>query len=112
MVFAMERVIRRYGTRLVLCSGGEEQGFRGFLQHAQSSSWQTIETKYGPLGETSGGRFILLAPLQPGIQAGDTIRQGNRSFRVRRIEPIMVGDKTAYYWGLCVERGGDDQWGS
>jgi hypothetical protein len=37
---------------------------------------------------------------------------GGGSYIFRRVEPYWYGDEKVYLWGLCVEKGVNDTWGS
>lgn len=112
MVYTMERILRRFGSTLILQRGDSRKSFRGFLQHSDSKSWQNMEAQFGPLGEIPRGQYVLLAPLEPGIRAGDTLIGEEKNVTVRRIETVMYKDRPLYRWGLCVGKGDGDCWGS
>lgn len=112
MVYAMEKVLLRYGTELTLLRGEDKISFRGFLQHYTSKGKQNTEHIYGVLGEIPQGRHVLMAPLEPELKEGDILLHGEKQYVIRRMEKIMCIDKPAYCWGLCTERGVEDLWGS
>lgn len=109
MVVTMDKIFRRYGSRILLRRGGSETEFRGFLQHSGSKSWENMEYRYGPLGEIPRGKHILLAPAELAVNKGDTLVLGALQVVVRRIETVMAGDQKLYLWGLCVEKGSEDR---
>ena len=45
------------------------------------------------------------------LNPGETLEVGSREYMVRRLEPVYYGEEIAYYWGMCVEKGGEDNWG-
>ena len=108
----MEKMIRRYGSPMVLRQDGAEYEIRAFLQQTRSRSQSHAERQLAPLGEVPKGLFVYLGPVTPQIAEGDMLVYRQRNFQVRRAEPIVVGDSVAYCWGLCVEMGGDHIWGS
>lgn len=112
MVCTMDKVLTRYGSLMALHRGEERVQFRGFLQPFRSKSQQGMQPKYTPLGKRAAGQYVLLAPADVPLATEDTVSLNDRCFTVKRIEPVMVADKTAYCWGLCVEKEGDSQWGS
>lgn len=112
MVSTIEKVLRRYGTSLILCRGDSEEIFRGFLQHSDSRSRQNMLKEFCPLGEIPRGQYILLAPLELELKTDDTLIQGTNKVTICRIETVMYGDRPAYRWGLCKEKGDEDLWGS
>ncbi len=106
MVDAIEKVLRRYGSSMTLVHSGMQIPFSGFLQHFRSKSWQNMQREFGPLGQIPRGQYVLIAPMEPEIDEGDTITQGRFQVVVRRIETVTVGDRAAYRWGLCVKKDG------
>lgn len=109
---AMEQMIRRYGTAMVLVHDGQEQQIRAFLQETRSHSQENVRREISPLGEISRGMYVYIGPVTPEAAAGDLLLFRERIFELRRAESVMVGDHKAYCWGLCVEKGSDSQWGS
>lgn len=112
MVYAIEKVLLRYGAKLTLLRGEEQIPFRGFLQHYTSKSKQNSQHIYGALGEIPQGRYVIMAPLEPELKEGDILLQEGKKYEIRRIETIMCGPQQAYCWGLCTLRGDEDRWGS
>lgn len=112
MLEAMDKMIRRYGTAMVLVHDGQEQPVRAFLQETRSRSLGNVRREFSPMGELPRGMHVYIGPVEPEAAVGDLIVYGQRIFQMRRAEPVMVGDDKAYCWGLCVEKGGDSQWGS
>lgn len=110
MVYAIEKVLRRYGSSLILRRSDKTVCFHGFLQHSGSKSWQNMERSFGPLGEIPRGQYVLLAPLDPELKEGDTLVQGTLETAICRLETVTVGDKAVYRWGLCTKKGGEDTW--
>lgn len=102
----------RYGTGLVIDRGGEQIRVRGFFQAVNSKSWQSMESEATPLGEISRGQYLYMGPVETELKEGDTIRLGGKQYLVRRAECYWAGDENVYRWGLCVEKGVNDTWGS
>ena len=46
------------------------------------------------------------------VKEGDTISLGNRNYLLRRAELYYYGNEPVYQWGLCVEKGVNDTWGT
>ena len=112
MVYTMDKILTRYGNLMVLHRGEETVPFRGFLQPFRSKSQQGMQPKYTPLGKWAAGQYVLLAPAEVRLTIEDTVSLSDRSFTVKRIEPVMAAGAVVYYWGLCEEKGGEDTWGS
>lgn len=105
------RIIEKYGTPVTLRKGDESWEVRAFFQPVRSKSWDASDSNYSPLGEIPRGRYIYLGPLEPEAAAGDTIQRNGRQYLVRRSELVYDHQGPAYCWSLCLEKGGEDQWG-
>lgn len=112
MLGAMEKMIARYGTPMVLVQNGQERKIRAFLQETGSRSQENAQRAFSPLGEVPKGLYVYIGPVTPVAAAGDLLIFQQRIFELRRAETVMVGDQAAYCWGLCVQKGGDGTWGS
>lgn len=108
----MDKVFARYGTALTLLRGEESTGFQGFLHCVTSRSRQSMERQVLPLGELPRGQYVLVAPAGLGLVPGDVIRLEESSYVLRRTETVRYQDTALCCWGLCVEEGGEDTWGS
>ena len=104
-------IMQRYGIPLTLCRGTESWPVRAFFQPVRSKSWDYSDSNYSPLGEIPRGRYIYIGPVEPEAMAGDTIRMGEKTYLVRRSEVICDHKGAAYCWALCLEKGGEDDWG-
>lgn len=85
--------------------------YRSFFQPVRSKSWQYLEGNYSPLGEVPRGQYVYIGPADRAVAFGDTLEVGGKDYMVRRVEPVYYGEEIAYYWGMCVEKGGEDTWG-
>jgi len=108
----LEKMMDRWGTTMTLQRDGVNWELKGFLQETGSRNWQNMEKVFTPLGEIPRGQYLYLGPLEPETGVGDVLLKGGRIFEIRRSEVIYFGDAPAYSWGLCVEKGGEDTWGS
>ena len=108
----VEGVMARYGTDLVISSGERKFTVRGFFRAVNSKSWQSMESEASLLGEISRGQYVYLGPAEVTIQEGDTLELGQKRYLFRRVEPYYYGDQALYLWGLCVEKGVNDIWGT
>ena len=108
----VENILRQYGTGMVLERSGETQEVRGFFQPVRSKSWQSMTQLDTPLGEIPRGQYVYIGPAGTAVQEGDVLTVGEKSYFFRRVEPYYYGDETVYFWGLCVEKGVNDTWGS
>lgn len=105
------KILAQYGTAVTLRHGGAEQQIQAFLQPVRSSSWQYLDSSYSPLGEIPRGRYIYIGPVDPKAEAGDELWLEEKAYLLRRTELIRDGGGPVYCWGLCLEKGGEDNWG-
>lgn len=96
----------RYGARFTVAGNV----VRGFFSSINSRSWQNMEQSFGPLGEIPKGQYICMLPVAVAAATGDTVMVGQKSYQIRRVEDMQVGDATVYRWCMCVEKGGEDLW--
>lgn len=112
MLRLVEKILVRYGTEMTVISGKVRWTVRGFFQPVRSKSWQNMVSLDTPLGEVPRGQYIYIGP--PGVAAsdGDILTVWEKSYVFRRVEPFYYGDEIAYMWGMCMEKGVNDTWGS
>ncbi len=108
----VEEVMEKYGTDLTIVSETETKTARGFFRAVNSKSWQSMESDATLLGEITRGQYAYMGPAGVEVEEGDTLVLGNRSYQFRRVEPYYYGNAVVYLWGLCVEKGVNDTWGS
>ena len=108
----VEKLLSRFGTDMTIVSGEQENTVRGFFRAVNSQSWQSMESEATLLGEISRGQYALLVSARETLEEGDTILLGGRSYLLRRREWYYYGNQAIYQWGLCVEKGVNDTWGS
>ena len=101
----VERILARWGSELVLESGGEQLRFRALLQHTGSKSRQNMLPGYGSLGKNPGGQYLYIGPASVSVREGMTLLSGQR-YLLRRVEPVYFRGKVLYYWGLCERKEG------
>ena len=109
---AVEKLLRDCGTDMVLTHGETKKNVRGFFRAVNSKSWQSMESEATLLGEITRGQYAYLGPAEGGAAEGDTLTLGDKSYLFRRVEPYYYGNQAIYQWGLCVEKGVNDIWGS
>ena len=108
----VEKLLSRFGTDMTIVSGEEETTVRGFFRAVNSKSWQNMESTVSLLGEISRGQYVYMGPVDVAAKEGDTLILGNRTYLFRRVEPYYYGNQPIYQWGLCVEKGVNDTWGT
>lgn len=105
-------IFRQYGTSMGVTHGGTAKQIKGFFQPVRSKSWQSLVNAATPLGEIPRGQYVYIGPAGVEVAIGDELTVGGRGYLFRRVEPYYYGDETVYIWGLCVEKGVNDTWGS
>lgn len=105
------KILKTYGTVVTLCHDGTEDEIRAFFQPVRSKSWQYLEGNYSPLGEIPRGQYVYIGPAEPKAEAGDTLLIEDKAYWLRRTELVRDSEGPVYCWGLCVEKGGEDNWG-
>ena len=112
MLGMVQEVLKHYGTDMTLSRSGETKTVRGFFRAVNSKSWQSMESEATLLGEIIRGQYAYIGPAEGGVQEGDTLIIGSRTYLFRRVEFYYYGNQAIYQWGLCVEKGVNDTWGS
>lgn len=112
MKVTMENLFTRWGTDMTIVSEGTTKTVRGFFRAVNSKSWQNMESVVSLLGEISRGQYVYLGPADVAVKEGDTLLLGEKSYLFRRVEPYYFGNQPIYQWGLCVEKGVNDTWGT
>lgn len=107
----VSKILNAYGTAVTLTQDGTEYAVRAFFQPVRSKSWQYLEGNYSPLGEIPRGQYVYIGPVSPRAEAGDTVTVEGKDYWLRRSELIMDNNGPVYCWGMCVEKGGEDNWG-
>ena len=108
----IQEILRQYGTDLTLTGEEGARTVRGFFRAVNSKSWHSIESEATLLGEITRGQYAYIGPADGGVKEGNTLTLGDRSYLVRRVEFYYFGNQAIYQWGLCVEKGVNDIWGS
>lgn len=108
----VDKILQQYGTEVTLQGSSGERTVRCFFQPVNSTSWQSIESVASPLGEITRGQYTYVGPTDVALVEGDTLILGARDYLIRRVEPYYYSGQAVYIWGLCVEKGVNDTWGS
>ena len=108
----VEKIMRQHGTDMTIVSKGTKKTARGFFRAVNSKSWQAIESEATMLGEITRGQYVYMGPVDVTVKENDTLLLGGRSYLFRRVEPYYYGNEAVYQWGLCVEKGVNDIWGT
>ena len=105
-------ILRQYGTKMQLDRGGDVISVKGFFQPVRSKSWQSMVNLETPLGEVYRGQYIYIGPADVAVSEGDVLTVGEKRYFLRRVEVYYHRDQAVYTWGMCVEKGVNDTWGS
>lgn len=108
----LEKILRYYGSRVTVCTNGVEKTVRAFLQPVTSKSWQNMEHMHLPAGEIPRGQYLYIGPVDVPVLGCQYLKLGDKRYRVRRCDTLMIGDEELYRWALCVEGGYDEPWNS
>lgn len=108
----VDAILRQYGTEVTIRREDADQTVRCFFQPVNSTSWQSIESTATLLGEITRGQYTYVGPVDVAVAEGDSLILGQRHYLIRRVEPYYYGGEAVYIWGLCVEKGVNDIWGS
>ena len=108
----VDGILRQYGTSMTLEQGSGTVSVKGFFQPVRSKSWQSMVDLATPLGEFPREQHVYIGPAAVEVRDGDVLTVGEKSYFLRRVELYYYGDEALYTWGLCVEKGVNDTWGS
>lgn len=112
MLEIIQALLNRFGTDISVAGEGGTRVIRGLFRAVNSKSWQSMESEATLLGEITRGQYAYIGPADGDVKEGDTLSLGDRAYLVRRAESYYFGNQAVYQWGLCVEKGVNDTWGS
>lgn len=108
----VDGILKQYGSTITLECSGSTVTVKGFFQPVRSKSWQSLTNTATPLGEIPRGQYVYIGPSGTPVAMGDMLTIGGETYIFRRVEPYYYGEEQIYLWGLCVEKGVNDTWGS
>lgn len=108
----VDKILRQYGVGMTLVSEDGERTVWGFFQPVRSKSFQNMIRVERPLGMVERGQYVYIGSAEEAVREGDCLNVDGRKFVVQRTEPYYHGSEAVYLWGLCVEKGGEEAWGS
>lgn len=108
----MDKILRKYGIPAVVVHQEEEKQVRIFFQPSRSRTWQSMEPVVSPLGQIPSGQYLYIGPAEQEIAQEDEVRVAGEVYILRRAEVYRDWNGPVYHWGLCVQKGGEDNWGS
>ena len=105
----IEKILNCYGFSVLLPRIDGE--VRAFLQPVTSSS-KKAQRDICPLGQVPDGQYTYIGPAEPAVMVGDQLEFGGKLYLFRQVEQMNDKNGPVYCWGLCVEKGGEDIWGT
>ncbi|MBQ9167864.1 MAG: hypothetical protein IJX67_05575 [Oscillospiraceae bacterium] len=105
----IEKILNCYGLSVLLPRIDGE--VRAFLQPVTSSS-KKAQGDVCPLGQVPEGQYTYIGPAEPGVQVGDQLEFGGKLYLFRQVEQMNDKNGPVYCWGMCVEKGSEDIWGT
>lgn len=107
----VEKLLRQYGMAVTICQEGADETVRGFFQPVTGKVEHLAAAHPGMLGTENTRRYVYIGPLEPRPAEQGILRIEGKEYRVRTVQEIWGANGPVYLWGMCVEKGGDDQWG-
>lgn len=108
----VEKIMRKYGTPIVLYRNTEKITIYGFVQHTATTARKYALPEHSILGEIPQGRYVAMIPVDPLVCKDDVLEQDKRRYIIRRVEKIWRGKEPLYCWCLCEQEGEPDGWGN
>lgn len=105
MLRMVEKIFRRYGSKMLLYTAGGEAEFLGFLQPVNARNRQRLKTERTVLREVPNGVYVLILPAALQVTTGDSVELAQERYTVYRLENAVYGDEVLYQWGLCMKEG-------
>ena len=102
------QILSRYGQNVTLHRQDGEEGTvcRAFLQPVLEKGTDFFQRQPTPLGLVRQDRWICLGGPETALdELGDGyIAWGDLTFTVRSAQPVYLGEKLVYWWGLLAVR--------
>lgn len=108
----VDGILRQYGTEMILRHDGTEETVRGFLQPDRSKNWQSVVNASTALGEMPRHQYVYIGPAGAAVAEGDVLTLDKKNYIFHRAELYYYGNEPVYTWGLCIEKGVNDTWGT
>ena len=109
----VDKIFNTYGAIYVLTRhDGTEFALKAFLQPRKALSQRNAIKRISPLGEILGDTYLFLCMAGCGMRVGDTLMGTSGNYEVRQVETVYYKYDPLYMWGLCVQKGGADNWDS
>lgn len=93
-------LLERYGQRVSLATEDGRVPVKAFFQPLREREEGSAPS---PVGVRPVGKYLYLGPADVPVEEGEELRWDERGFVFRRVRKKPVGERTAYWWGLCEE---------
>lgn len=103
----VEKLLWQYGMEVTV----EQTSVRALFQPVTGKLERLAERQPGPLGLESRKRYVYIGPVEPELREDMELQVAGKRYAVRTAQRISGNDGPAYTWGMCVEKGCEDQWG-
>lgn len=105
-------ILRQYGTVIRISGAEGERTVKGLFQPVRAKSVQSMVSLETPLGEATRRQYVFIGPGDLEMTEGNVLSVGDREYFLQRMEKYHYCDQVIYTWGMCVEKGGADTWGT
>lgn len=106
----LESIMEGYGREVAVTRGEEAFRVRAFLQPMTSRMENMLQCHPGVLGLEDQDRFIYIGPLELEVRTGDELEADGKQYWMRACHVVYGTAEPVYIWGVCVRKGGEDQW--
>lgn len=106
----VEKILNCYGQELFLQRLGCKA--TAFLQPVQGKGQNMVLKEIGPLGVAHQNQYVYIGPVEPELREDDVLELDGKRYVLRRVETVHGAGGPVYQWGMCVKRGGADNWES
>lgn len=107
----LEKILGCYGRVLEIRSADQVYEVRAFLQPVTGRGENMIRIDNSPIGREEEGQYVYIGPVDPAAREGDLILDEDSVYVLRRCETVDALGGSAYRWGMCIRKGGEDTWG-
>lgn len=103
----VEKILRQYGTSVEY----RGQTVRAFFQPVTGKLERLALAQQEVPGRENKKRYVYIGPVEPVPCEDELLDVGGTSYRIRSVQHIYGGGEPVYIWAMCVEKGGEDDWG-
>ena len=81
-----------------------------WLKNSRLIKRRTVANEACDAGKVTANARPVKASYE--VKEGDILSLGEKTYLFRRVEAYYFGGQALYQWGLCVEKGVNDTWGT